>query len=568
MLALCAWAPQEAGGFLDQVLSEPRDWAEENIYLMLVEKPLARLDAYLLGPWNGLSRDIELSEIFFPETRIPPLAPRDVEVEALGHGLANERWTEFGDALPQEAWAASVAEFWGAIERVRWVKLKPMNVSLGPKGAAALIEVALNYETADGGLRHVTGHWQSDWRINYEGEWRCTSLAPTGPWNTLASEYPHFVDTTESAFAGTALDPLLPTALEGSLRGVALGDLDGDGDLDLVTTLPVRLLYNRGDGTFEDHTRARLPSLPGGASHGVLVADFDRNGAADVLLATTTHPLVLLLQSEGAFQVHPIGSSDFGESAILEAASREDAVHESGEERVASSLSAHDVDGDGWLDVFLATTGHFPLPGPDDPTSALNAGSNRMFRGLPGARFEDVTEAWGLAAEATRWSTVGVFGDADSDGDADLFVANDFGPNVLYRRADDRVWFEPEVEPVARSGFSGSATWADLDGDLDNDLFVSGWWSAGPGRMLNDATRPDEGELEADLDALRVRMAKGNVLLTQHDGDLEAVSGGLGTYRADWSFGTAAFDYDGDGDLDLHAVNGYWSQGTDDGRDL
>jgi len=231
-------------------------------------------------------------------------------------------------------------------------------------------------------------------------------------------------------------------------------------------------------------------------------------------------------------------------------------------------LSARDVDGDGWLDVFLANTGPFPLPGPDDPTSAANAGSNRMFRGLAGARFEDVTEAWGLARESTRWSTVGVFGDADSDGDADLYVANDFGPNVLYRRADDRVWFEPEVEPVARAGFSGSATWADFDGDLDSDLYVSNWWSAGPDRMLNDATRPDEGELEADLDALRIRMSRGNVFLAQDGGGLDYLDHSLGAEHADWAFGTAAFDYDGDGDLDLHTVNGYWSQGADDGRDL
>ena len=51
--------------------------------------------------------------------------------------------------------------------------------------------------------------------------------------------------------------------------------------------------------------------------------------------------------------------------------------------------------------------------------------------------------------ESSRWAFIGAFGDADEDGDDDLYVVNDFGQNVLYRRVQESPpRFEAEVEPV------------------------------------------------------------------------------------------------------------------------
>ncbi|MDJ0842193.1 MAG: CRTAC1 family protein [Acidobacteriota bacterium] len=69
-------------------------------------------------------------------------------------------------------------------------------------------------------------------------------------------------------------------------------------------------------------------------------------------------------------------------------------------------VACADVDGDGDTDLFLS-----------------NLGPNRFLINRDG-RFEDETDAWGLAGEQTAWSTSAGFFDYDNDGDLDLFVCN------------------------------------------------------------------------------------------------------------------------------------------------
>lgn len=69
-------------------------------------------------------------------------------------------------------------------------------------------------------------------------------------------------------------------------------------------------------------------------------------------------------------------------------------------------VTVADYDADGLSDLFFTAVG-----------------ANRLFRNV-GGRYEDVTEAAGVAGEAEEWSSGAAFFDADNDGDLDLFVGN------------------------------------------------------------------------------------------------------------------------------------------------
>ena len=64
---------------------------------------------------------------------------------------------------------------------------------------------------------------------------------------------------------------------------------------------------------------------------------------------------------------------------------------------------------------------------------AENGAANALFRNEGEFSFRDVTRATGLDQNNRRWSFAASWEDFDDDGDQDLYVANDFGRNCLYR---------------------------------------------------------------------------------------------------------------------------------------
>ena len=100
--------------------------------------------------------------------------------------------------------------------------------------------------------------------------------------------------------------------MNGSLRawGVAPVDIDNDGWIDLAVVVEthagprVRVLRNRGDGAFEDVSRALgLDEVQLTAPRGLIAADVDHDGAAD-LIVTQEHAAPLVLRNEGANKNH------------------------------------------------------------------------------------------------------------------------------------------------------------------------------------------------------------------------------------------------------------------------
>ena len=188
----------------------------------------------------------------------------------------------------------------------------------------------------------------------------------------------------------------------------------------------------------------------------------------------------------------------------------------------AQSNSWVDYDGDGDLDLFVG----------------MRYTPNRLYRN-DGGSFVDVAAEVGLAdLEDTR---AGAWGDYDGDGDPDLYVgypATAGAPNRLYR--NDGGSFS-DVAPglgVDLVGTSRQPSWVDYDGDGDLDLFVA--LRDQPNRMFrNDGAPGDSAPVAGGAPAWSFT-------------DVTAESG-LGDPRR--TVGVAWFDYDRDGDLDVHVSN-------------
>ena len=100
--------------------------------------------------------------------------------------------------------------------------------------------------------------------------------------------------------------------------------------------------------------------------------------------------------------------------------------------------------------------------------------------------------------------------DFDNDGDQDLYVANDFGRNNLYRNHEGRFEDIAEAAQVIDHGSGMSVSWADYNRDGRVDLYIGNMFSAA-GNRVSFQDRFTKGVPEATSGYLQ-RMARGNTL--------------------------------------------------------
>lgn len=345
---------------------------------------------------------------------------------------------------------------------------------------------------------------------------------------------------------------------------VAVADYDGDGLQDLFLTYPLKhpdnraaLYRNEGDFHF---TRVALPALAGWfdypAVHGLPSAalwfDFDNDGDSDLFVSVgygENRLLKNLRQEIGDAQfvdvTDALGVSDYS---------------------VSVSANALDYDRDGFLDLMVGNSlapflrdystltrlNVFDLPQPEYAGDrrmlnfmhrtwhdANNGGENYFYRNL-GERFEKLNVAE-MGLDGTRWTIDIGTGDLDGDGWTDLYLANDFGPDEVFRNRKGR--FERQKgrfsgEP-GRDTYKGmNASFADFDNNGALDIYVSNvhepLQAEGSLLWMNSGDFGREG-----WRALR---------------DEATARNGLNAQRFGW--GAAAGDLDRDGRMDILQANG------------
>ena len=134
----------------------------------------------------------------------------------------------------------------------------------------------------------------------------------------------------------------MPAAACGQFaNGAAWGDVDGDGDLDLVVTRlgdPVQLFVNDGTGHFADEAAARGVAVEG--ANGAAFADYDNDGDADLVLVGDGSDVLLRNDGDGRF-------TDVSAAA---------GIGDDGRRGISASWG--DFDGDGHLDLYVTNYMH------------------------------------------------------------------------------------------------------------------------------------------------------------------------------------------------------------------
>jgi hypothetical protein len=320
-------------------------------------------------------------------------------------------------------------------------------------------------------------------QADYDNDGATDLVVLRGAWLGRAGQHPKsllrndghgtFTDVTFAAGLGEVHRPS---------QTAAWADYDNDGDLDLYVgneaddNYPFlgQLFRNRGDGTFVD-VAAAAGVRNGGMAKGVAWCDIDGDGFQDLYVSNYNTPNRLYRnRGDGTF---------------------DDIAPGAGVEQPLSSLgvACADFDNDGLLDLFVGAT--TPLHGPapragTDPLAPLagfvastlglptTVETPRLYRGLGGGRFADVTAARGLGRVLST-SGIGV-GDVDGDGFLDLYVGTAYSgyegltPNLLYRNRAGRGFADVTTNAgVGHLQKAGGIVLADVDRDGDQDIFVN-----------------------------------------------------------------------------------------------
>ncbi len=345
-----------------------------------------------------------------------------------------------------------------------------------------------------------------------------------------------FSDVTDEAFKGVSF---------GYGQGVAAGDIDNDGDVDLYLANfdADQLLKNNGDGTFSDVTRQAGINNPAWASS-VSFLDYDRDSFLDIYVATYVKfdPAVICTDKAG----------------------RKDYCGPQGYRGVPDQLYRNNGDGT-FKDVSNETgiAGVVPLKGLGVVSADFNQDRypdiyvandqepNHFWVNSRNGKFQDRAMALGAAVNALGQpeASMGVTaGDADGDGDLELFLTHLRNEtNTFYRNMGD-LGFQDET---ATSGlgppslpFTGFGTGFfdyDHDGDLDIAV-VNGRVTRGPRLTQNSPEQYMDPYKETSL-----------LFENQGPGVFRRVTdrGGAFTDQVENRRGLAFGDVDNDGDLDL-----------------
>ena len=331
--------------------------------------------------------------------------------------------------------------------------------------------------------------------------------------------------------------------VDSMMGGSAFFDYDQDGDLDLYILNgskvvgfpdqehPRNTFYRNEHGKFVDATdEANLSDT--GWGMGCAVGDYDNDGDLDIYITNYGRNALYANQGNGTFV-------DVTEYAQV------------GDERFGTGCAFLDYDGDGYLDLYVANYvdfKHFLQTTPNKSymwkglrvhfgPRGMKGSGDILYRNQGDGTFADVTVEARVVDQDKLYGMGVVGGDYDRDGDMDIYVANDTGPNFLYQNQGDGTFADIGWMIGAAYDESGEAqgcmgiAYGDYDNDLYQDILVTNFWE-----QTNTLYHNDRGTFFSDL----------------------SFDAGVGKESFQFlAWGTEFFDYDNDGDKDLFVANGH-----------
>lgn len=338
-----------------------------------------------------------------------------------------------------------------------------------------------------------------------------------------------FVEHTLDHITTNSFQPIDMYDSNGS--GLAVNDLDNDGDLDLVLA-NLRdnnaIFWNEGQLTF------RREELDHGSSRATAIVDIDADGWLDIVFTTRV--------GQGIIYWHNLGAGEF-ERLLLP-----------GVDQYAYSMAWGDVDKDGDLDL---VTGSYDTALDKELRDAFMFGTGA---GVFYYENEAGTFVGERLAEKSQALAVQLF-DVNDDGRTDILVGNDFGT------VPDNYWLQSDAGWIQSEPFANTTqnTMSFDVGDVDNngrfDLFAADMhpYANDPETMaawepvMAGMIEPLPGDRQVMADVLQIKDENGNFVN-------EAETWGVAA--TGWSWSSKFGDLDQDGSLDLYSVNGMITAST------
>jgi|TARA_Y100000310_G_scaffold314542_2_gene364024 hypothetical protein len=363
-----------------------------------------------------------------------------------------------------------------------------------------------------------------------------------------APQHPWFEDQAERRglnfeyHSGHVDRYLLPEMLGG---GAALADLDNDGDLDayLVQGGPLlsddrpgnQLYLNRGDGYFVRSADAG-DAADSGYGMGVATGDYDNDGDVDLYVTNLGRNVLLRNAGNGKFEDVSVLAKVDDDAWSTSAAFLDLDADGDLDLFVANYVNWHISIERECLNAMAGSSlpDYCPPHVYDAPTR------DRLFRNDGDGTFTDVSDAAGLGA--AFGNGLGVVGlDANGDGLTDIFVANDEMMDQLWLNRGD-LRFEDEAlitgcamdsNGFAKAGMGVAA--ADQDNDGDTDLLVVNLATESDSFFRNEGTYFQDATVSVGLATASMRFTRFGVVMADFDNDsrldLYEANGAISTTR-------------------------------------